>query len=73
METYRYHVIIERDEDGVYVASCPALQGCYTQGDTLEEAMANIKEAMRGHIAARKQVGEPIPSETLIEEVEVVA
>ncbi len=73
MDTYRYHVIIERDEDGVYVASCPALQGCYTQGDTYKEALSNIREAIRGHIAARKQLGEHIPAETAIEEVEVVA
>ena len=73
MDTYRYHVIIERDEDGVYVASCPALQGCYTQGDTYEEALSNIREAMQGHIATRKQLGESIPAETAIEEVEVVA
>ena len=38
---YRFPIIIEKDEDG-YFASCPALQGCYTQGDTYEEALANI-------------------------------
>ena len=40
---YRFQVIIEQDEDGVYIASCPALQGCYTQGKTYEEAIKNIK------------------------------
>jgi len=34
MVKYRYTVIVERDENGVYIAYCPALQGCYTQGDT---------------------------------------
>lgn len=73
MSTYRYHVIIERDEDGIYVVYCPALQGCYTQGDTYEEALRNVKEAIRVHIAARKQLGEPVPVEAALEEVEVSA
>ena len=38
---------MEQDEDGVYVASCPALEGCYTQGDTYEEAMKNIKDVVQ--------------------------
>ena len=41
-----YRVLIEQDEDGVFVASAPSLQGCYTEGDTFEEAVNNIKEAM---------------------------
>ena len=46
---YHLPIVIERDEDG-YFASCPALQGCYSQGDTYEEALANIKDAMKLHI-----------------------
>ena len=72
MTRYRYTVIVERDEDGLYVASCPAIQGCYTQGETYEEAMENIKEVIKLHIEARKEVGDPIPIETAVEEVEVV-
>ena len=72
MTRYRYTIIVERDEDGVYVASCPAIQGCYTQGDTYEEAMENIKEVIKLHIEARKELGEPIPIETAVEEIEVV-
>ena len=72
MTKYRYTVIVERDEDGLYVASCPAIQGCYTQGETYEEAMENIKEVIKLHIEARKGVGDPIPIETAVEEVEVV-
>ena len=41
-ETYHLQVVIEIDEDDKYVAWCPALQGCYTQGDTFEEAMDNV-------------------------------
>lgn len=46
MDVYRLQVIIEVDEDGKYIASCPVLQGCYTQGDTFEEAMENIKDVI---------------------------
>ena len=46
MKKYLLQVVIEQDEDGVYVASCPALQGCYTQGDTYEEAMKNIRDVI---------------------------
>lgn len=62
---YKYRIIIEQDEDGVYIASCPALKGCYSQGDTIEEAIENIKDAIKLHIEARKIVGEPIPIEVL--------
>lgn len=41
-----YRVIIEQDEDGVFVASAPAIPGCYTQGDTYEEVITRIKEAI---------------------------
>ena len=61
MATYRFNIVVERDEDGVYIASCPALQGCYSQGDTYEEAVENLKGAIRLHIEARREVGEPIP------------
>jgi len=63
---YKYRIIVEQDEDGVYIASCPALKGCYSQGDTIEEAVENIKDAIRLHIEARKIVGEPIPIWTLL-------
>lgn len=46
METYRLQVVVEIDEDGKYVASCPALQACYTQGDTFEEALENIHDVI---------------------------
>jgi predicted RNase H-like HicB family nuclease len=39
-------VVVERDEDGVYVVECPVLEGCYTQGRTLDEALQNIREAI---------------------------
>ena len=72
MAKYRYTVVVERDEDGMYVAYCPALQGCYTQGETYEEVMKNVREAIELNIEARKEMGEEIPIETAIEEVEIV-
>lgn len=53
-------IIIECDADGYFV-SCPALQGCYSQGETYEEAVANIKDAIRLHIEERIAGGEEIP------------
>jgi len=60
MRTYKFRVVIEQDEDGVYIVSCPALKGCYSQGATIEEATENIKDAIQLHIEARKSLGDPI-------------
>jgi predicted RNase H-like HicB family nuclease len=65
-------VIIERDENGVFVAECPVLKGCYTQGETLEEAMKNIREVIQMHIELMMERGEPLPSVVACEEFEVV-
>lgn len=73
MPDYKFTVVVERDEDGLYVASVPLLQGCYTQGETYEEALENIKDAIQLHIEARKELGEPIPIEVAIDEVRVIA
>ena len=53
-------IVIEADADGYFV-SCPALQGCYSQGDTYEEAVANIKDAIRLHLDDRIADGEEVP------------
>jgi predicted RNase H-like HicB family nuclease len=66
----KFAITLEQDEDGFIVASCPALSGCHSQGRTKEEAIANIKEAIRGYIASMRKHGEPIPV-TDVEEVEV--
>lgn len=52
-------VIIEKDKDG-YFAFCPDLQGCYTQGDSYEEVLSNIEDAIRLHIEDRLENGELI-------------
>ena len=53
MKNYTLPIIIERDAEGFYV-SCPPLQGCYSQGDTYDEALSNIKDAIRLHIEDRQ-------------------
>ncbi len=56
-------VIIYPGEDGYWVAECPTLPGCISQGKSREEAVANISEAIRGYIAALEEDGLPVPQE----------
>lgn len=58
-------IVIEGDSDGYFV-SCPALQGCYSQGDTYEEAVKNIKDAIRLHIEDRLAGDEEFPEHTTV-------
>ncbi len=71
--TYHYTVLLERESDGGYHASCPALPGCHSQGDTLDDAVANIKEAIALYIESLAAHDEPLPVEDiLIKPVDVV-
>ena len=63
MKIYNLTVVIEKDEDGNFLAICPALQGCYTDGSTMEEALEMIEDAIKLHIESRLEKGEPIPEE----------
>lgn len=63
MREYEFLVVIERDEDGRYLAICPALQGCYTEGESEEEARELIADAIRLHVEDRLASGEPIYEE----------
>lgn len=60
MKQYKFSVVVEKDKDG-YFAFCPELQGCYTQGETYEEAIENIKDAIHLHLEDRIESGEEIP------------
>jgi len=60
MAGYRFSVVIEKDSED-YFAFCPELQGCYTQANTYEEALENIKDAIRLHVEDRIESGEEIP------------
>lgn len=56
-------VIIYPGEDGYWVAECPSLPGCISQGTTREEAVSNVREAIRVYIAALEEDNLPVPAE----------
>ncbi|MCY4110788.1 MAG: type II toxin-antitoxin system HicB family antitoxin [Chloroflexi bacterium] len=64
-------VVFERDEDGWEAASCPTLPGCHSQGRTRDEALANIREAIRGYLASMREHGEPLPASSEFQVLEV--
>lgn len=72
MKNFKFTVVIEKDSDG-YFAFCPELQGCYSQGDTYEEALKNIADAMKLHIQDRLETGEIMkqPEMTSLTQVEI--
>jgi predicted RNase H-like HicB family nuclease len=67
----RYRVLLEQDEDGVWVVEVPSLPGCVSQGRTRAEAVENIKEAIAGYVESLTAHGEPIPPSIGEEVVEV--
>ncbi len=66
----KFNVIITRDEDGMFIAECPAIPGCVSQGKTEEEAQRNIQEAIKECLQVRKELGMPLTIST--KQVEVV-
>ena len=52
MTKKRFVVLIEKDEDGVFIGTVPSLKGCYSYGKTLDKLMANLKEAIEAHLEA---------------------
>lgn len=60
--TYHFPVIVEEDEDGLFVADCPDLPGCHTQGKTIEEAITNIRDAIKLHLKILKEENGEIPN-----------
>ena len=69
----RYTVVLEKEADGGYSVSVPALRGCHSQGDTRDEALANIREAIELYVETLRVAGEAIPTEAGKEFVEVEA
>ncbi|MBI4308580.1 MAG: type II toxin-antitoxin system HicB family antitoxin [Chloroflexi bacterium] len=67
----RFRVILELNESGGYTVTVPLLPGCISEGDTKEEALANIKEAIELYMESLQADGEPIPAEEAIEEAVV--
>jgi antitoxin HicB len=67
----RCTVILEQESDGGYVVSVPALPGCVSQGDSREEALANIREAIAVYIEHLKAHGKPVPNEVATESIDL--
>lgn len=59
----KFMVIIHKAEEGGYCVEVPALPGCYSQGETIEEAITDIKEAIQLHIEVMREEGKEIPEE----------
>jgi predicted RNase H-like HicB family nuclease len=68
MREYLFTVIIERQPEGEYLVSVPALPGCYTEGRTLEEARSMAADAIRAYCASLLKRGDPIPEEPAVEQ-----
>jgi len=69
----KFRVLLQQDEDGVFVAEVPTLPGCISQGDTRSAALANIREAIEGYLESLRAHGEPIPPSIGEEVVDVGA
>ena len=67
----KFRVLIEQDEDGVFVIECPTLPGCISQGKTRDEAIENIRDAIQGYVASLEKHGEPVPPPITEEVIEV--
>ncbi|MBS3113822.1 type II toxin-antitoxin system HicB family antitoxin [Candidatus Woesearchaeota archaeon] len=67
----KYRVVVEEDEDGIFVAECPSLPGCISQGKSRKEALNNVKDAIKGYLESLKKHNEPIPPSVYEEMVEI--
>ena len=67
----KYRIIIEQDEDGIFVAEVPSLPGCISQCTTRSETVKNIKEAVEGYLESLKLHNEPIPPPITEEIIEI--
>ena len=71
METLTYTIHLVPGDGGGFSVYVPALPGCFTQGETEEEALANAREAIECHLAGMRKAGEPIPTESAVRRREV--
>ena len=67
----KYRILIEQDENGIFVTECPSLPGCVSQGNTRSEAVTNIHDAIKGYLESLKKHDEPIPPSIDEEIIEV--
>ena len=61
MSNIKFRVLIDQDEDGIFVAEVPTLPGCFSQGNTRKEALVNAQEAVELYIESLEAHGDPIP------------
>ena len=66
-----FNITLERDEDGIWIAECPSIPGCVSQGETKDEAIDNVKDAIKLCLEVRAEKGLPLTVET--RQVEVAA
>jgi predicted RNase H-like HicB family nuclease len=71
IDRMKFATVLDRDEDGIWIAECPSIPGCVSQGKTLEEALTNIKEAIALCLEVRAERGMPLTIETRQVEVSV--
>src|SRR5271154_2307180 len=69
----RYTVVLEQEPDGGYVVTVPALPGCVSQGNTRAEALSTIREAVKLYVEDCRNIGDPVPTESGKEFVEIEA
>jgi len=58
----KFRIEIEQDEDGKFIATCPTLPGCVSDGETRDAAVANMKDAMAGYLTSVVKSGDPLPT-----------
>ena len=73
MRNYQFTAIVQQDEEGNYLAICPALQGCYAEGETAEEALRYLKDVIQLHVEDRQARHEPIYEELYSERLSIAA
>ena len=73
MRNYQFTAIVQQDEEGNYLATCPALQGCYAEGETVEEALTYLRDVIQLHVEDRQARQEPIYEELFSERLIVAA
>ena len=67
----KFYVTLDRDEDGVWIAECPSIPGCVSQGETREESLTNVREALAMCLEVRAERGMPLTVETAQVEIAV--
>ncbi len=67
----KFRITIEQDEDGKFIASCPTLPGCVSDGSTRAESIVNIKDAIQGYLTSLQKSGDPLPAPITEDIVEI--